>query len=112
MEEQISLEAVPEPKAEGDKRMARGKGRIVIAGAPLMHIAALRRQGDQPAAEEPGAETEGAIAEIGIVFRIAPRCSDAAADLGGQFGEGPGGAGGRNGGRPRTESPFRHAHSE
>ena len=70
--ERIGLRHVLQPQAERDQRMARRQRRIVIIGAPLRRAAAIGRQRDQKLAEFLRAETEGAVAHIGIVRRLAP----------------------------------------
>ena len=70
--ERVDLRDVLQPQAEGDQRMPRRQRRIVIIGAALRRAAAVRRQRDHNVAEGLRAETERAVAHIGIVCRLAP----------------------------------------
>ena len=87
MHQSIGLEAMTQPKPEGDQRMARRKRRVVIGGAAIVGAPAVGRQRDQHAAEARGAEAERAIAAIWIVGRIAPCRIDPFGDGFGQLTE-------------------------
>src|SRR5215467_10714499 len=111
MQERIGLEAAAQPKAEGEEGVARWERRIVIGGTALMNIAAVWRQRDEDVAETGGAEAEGAVAHIGIAFRIAPRRRDATPCFSGQFGEKQGVVGERKRRLVQAELELREQHT-
>ncbi len=76
--ERIGLRHVLQPQPEGDQRVTRRQQRIVIIGAPFRGAAAIGRQRDQDLAEFSRAESEGAVAHVGIVGRLAPGLAQAA----------------------------------
>ena len=87
MHDGIGLGDVPQPQTEGEQRMARRQRRIVIGGAPVGDAPAIGRQRHEHIAELRGAEAEGAVADIGIGFGLAPRRFDAGRDLGRKLAE-------------------------
>ena len=78
---------VAQPEPEGEQGMARRQRRIVIGGAPVGDAPAIGRQRHEQIAELRRAEAEGAVADIGIGFRRAPRVMDAFRDFGWKPGE-------------------------
>ena len=67
--------------------MARRQRRIVIGGAPVRGAPAIGWQCHEHIAELGDAEAEGAVADIGIGFGLAPCRFDAGRDLGRKLAE-------------------------
>ena len=63
MDQRMAAEALPQPQAEGDERVARRQRRIVIVGAAVGGTAAIRRERD-------GDIAEGAPRETGKAERL------------------------------------------
>ena len=70
------VDLVLQPQAKGDECVPRRQCRIVVVGASIARAAAVGRERDQDIAERARSESERAIAQIGIVGRVAPCAMD------------------------------------
>ncbi len=82
MQQRIGLHHVTQPHPEGEQRVARRQRRVMVGRAPVACAPAVGGQRHEQIAEAGRTEAEGAVAEVGIVSRIAPGRVDAAPDLG------------------------------
>ncbi len=87
--QRIGLRHMAQPQREGEERMAGRQRGVVIVGTPVARAAAIGRQRDGDVAEAAGAESERAIAQVGIVGRIAPGLAHADLHLRVKFGSQP-----------------------
>jgi hypothetical protein len=77
VQQRVDFRDVPQPQAEGEQRMARRQGGVVIVGAAVDRASAVGHKRDNKIAEGAGAEAERAVAHVGIIRGVAPGSADA-----------------------------------